>query len=42
MAEPQVRPAPNPDAAIMSPPLTLPPRTASSNARGMDAALVLP
>lgn len=42
MTEPQVRPAPNPAAAIVWPGCTFPLRTASSNANGMDAALVLP
>lgn len=42
IAEPQVRPAPNPAAAIVCPGFTFPLRTASSNANGMEAALVLP
>lgn len=42
IAEPQVRPAPNPAVAIVWPAFTFPLRTASSNANGMEAALVLP
>ncbi|CAN1748081.1 Probable xyloglucan galactosyltransferase GT19 [Linum perenne] len=40
--EPQVRPAPKPAVAIVWPGFTLPLRTASSNAKGIEAALVLP
>ncbi len=39
---PQDRPAPKPEQATMSPGLTLPSFTASSRAKGMDPALVLP
>lgn len=42
IAEPHVSPAPNPAAAIVWPVRTFPLRTASSNANGTDAALVLP
>jgi hypothetical protein len=42
IAEPHVRPAPKPAAAMVWPALTFPLRTASSNANGMEAALVLP
>lgn len=42
MAEAHVSPAPNPAIATTSPALIFPSRTASSSARGMDAALVLP
>ena len=42
MAAPHDSPAPNPAQAITSPFWTFPARTASSNARGMEAALVLP
>lgn len=42
IADPQVRPAPNPAAAIIWPALTFPLRTDSSKAKGMEAALVLP
>jgi hypothetical protein len=42
IAAPQVSPAPNPEEAMISPGFTLPWRTASSRARGMDAAEVLP
>lgn len=42
MAEAQVSPAPNPATATVSPWRIFPCRTASSRARGMDAAEVLP
>jgi hypothetical protein len=42
MAAPHDSPAPNPAAPITSPFFTLPLRTASSRARGMLPALVLP
>lgn len=42
IADPHVRPAPNPAVAMILPACTFPLRTASSNARGMEAALVLP
>jgi len=42
MAAPQLNPAPNPAHAITSPFFTCPDLTASSNAKGIDAALVLP
>jgi hypothetical protein len=42
IAEPQVRPAPKPAVAIVWPGLTFPLLTASSKAKGMEAALVLP
>lgn len=41
-APPHVRPAPKPAIASVSPLLTFPDRTASSSARGMDAAEVFP
>lgn len=42
IADPHVSPAPNPAAAMVWPACTLPLRTASSNANGIDAALVFP
>jgi len=42
MAAPQLNPAPKPAQAITSPFFTLPDLTASSSARGMEAAEVLP
>ena len=42
IAEPQVKPAPKPAVAIVWPDFTFPLLTASSNAKGMEAALVLP
>ena len=42
IAEPQVKPAPKPEAAMVCPGLTFPLLTASSRARGIEAALVLP
>lgn len=42
IAEPHVSPAPKPAVAMVSPAFTLPPLTASANASGIDAALVLP
>ena len=42
MAAPQERPAPKPDIAIMSLDLIFSALTASSKARGIDAADVLP
>ncbi len=42
MAEPQLRPAPNPAVAIMSPFLICPLLTAWSRAKGIDPADVLP
>ncbi|CAA7041572.1 unnamed protein product [Microthlaspi erraticum] len=42
IAEPHVKSAPNPDVAVICPGLTFPILTASSRARGTEAALVLP
>ena len=42
IAAPQVKPAPKPEAAIVSPGLTLPSAIAASKARGIEAAEVLP
>jgi hypothetical protein len=42
IAEPQVKPAPKPAVAIVWPDFTFPLLTASSNANGIEAALVLP
>ena len=39
---PQLNPAPKPEAAIISPDLTIPFLTASSKARGIEAAEVFP